>query len=200
MANLIITVIAIALVAIASLMGAYYGGSAFLNNQSAANASTVLNQGQQLSGAWNAYLSDNLNTPPAAGALSVLVVNNYLAQIPTTPAGPGNAVSKSMAVTLNANGHYFAYADMGAGGATSPGTSADNNSSACDRIIKTAVGGTGTTGNGTMGTGTLGTIYNTSTSGNGTFGCAYVAAGVSAPTVGGTAIAANHYVMEYKLQ
>ena len=37
----------LALVAVAALMGAYYGGSAFANNQSAANAATLLNLGQQ---------------------------------------------------------------------------------------------------------------------------------------------------------
>ncbi len=52
MANLIITVIAIALVAVASLMGAYYGGQAFTEGRDQANAATVLNQGQQLAAAF----------------------------------------------------------------------------------------------------------------------------------------------------
>ena len=91
MANLIITVIAIALVAVASLMGAYYGGAAFLNNQSAANASTVLNESQQIAGAWQSYLGDNLNVAPTDARL-LLVNNGYLSRrCPAAPRQPGVA-------------------------------------------------------------------------------------------------------------
>ena len=142
MANLILTVIAIALVAIASLMGAYYGGSAFLNNQSAANASTVLNQAQQIAGAWNAYLADNLNTAPAT--LTALVTNNYLAQIPTAPAEAGGVNSTPMAVgQAGTPAHYFAYADLGVQTATDL-IAAPGNGAACLRVIKTAIGPTAT--------------------------------------------------------
>ena len=52
MANLIITVISIALVAVAALMGAYYGGTAFMDGQAKANANTLVAQGEQIAAAW----------------------------------------------------------------------------------------------------------------------------------------------------
>jgi hypothetical protein len=192
MANLIITVIAIALVAIASLMGAYYGGSAFLNNQSAANASTVLNQGQQLAGAWNAYLSDNLNSPPAT--LTALVTGNYLSSIPTSPAG-ANSAAAQLATVGTVGGHYYMWANMGVPGAT-PATT-DANFTACGRIIKTATGAAATT----IGTLGPGSIANTSTNGNNTFGCAYSSGATPTPLAGAGALIPTHqYVMEYLLQ
>ncbi len=196
MANLIITVIAIALVAIASLMGAYYGGSAFLNNQSAANASTVLNQAQQIAGAWNAYLSDNLNTAPTT--LTALVTNNYLAQIPTVPAEAGSVGSTAIAVAPS-GGHYFAYADLGHP-ATSDTIAAPGNFSACFRVLKTALGATAAAALTAIPTGAPGSIYS-GASGNGTFGCVKSTAAVTGTLTGsGTAPPSGDYVMEYKLQ
>ncbi len=208
MANLIITVIAIALVAVASLMGAYYGGSAFLNNQSAAAASTALNQGQQVQGAWNAYLSDNLNTPPAN--ISSLVTAGYLAQVPNSPAAAGSVSAAPITVgtaTATVGGvsgtHYFAWANVGAPSSSGAGTVSDPNASACARIVKTAVGGTGSiTGSGAMNTaapGGIATKTGTSGSGNGTFGCAYTSAATTAG-ISGAIIPTGQYVMEYMLQ
>lgn len=62
MANLIITVISIALVTIAALMGAYYGGNAFLDGQMKANANTVIQQANQIKGAYALFLA-NGNDP-----------------------------------------------------------------------------------------------------------------------------------------
>ncbi len=200
MANLIITVIAIALVAVASLMGAYYGGSAFLNNQSAANASTVLNQGQQLAGAWQAYLGDNLNVAPVNASL--LVTNGYVAQIPDHPEAPGPIAAGPMYIgsaTATVGGvsgtHYFAYADMGK-------STVDPVGSSCIRIIKTAVG----TAPAAVPTAAQGAIFNTATTGNGTFGCAKATAAITAGTIttqgnaAAVAPAATDYVMEYLLE
>ena len=199
MANLIITVIAIALVAIASLMGAYYGGSAFLNNQSAANASTVLNQAQQIAGAWNAYLADNLNTAPAT--LTALVTNNYLAQVPTAPAEAGGVNSTAMSVAPNAAGtHYFAYADLGVPGGNDT-IAAPGNFSACFRVLKTSLGPSAAEALSGVPSAAYGAIYNTASIGNGTFGCAKSTG--AAPTAlggSGTIPPAGHYVMEYLLQ
>ena len=205
MANLIITVIAIALVAIASLMGAYYGGSAFLNNQSAANASTVLNQAQQIAGAWNAYLSDNLNVAPTSleGAQNSLIAGKYLAQIPIVPAGGGGSPSQKMTVFYdNATNHYFAEATLGTGGANA-GTVADNNAAACLRVIKTAIGPAQYNQNYSSASASLpapaaGSIYN-SAAGNGTFGCAYVAGGAASYDAA-EPNAPGGYIMEYLLQ
>lgn len=55
MANLIITVISIALVAVAALMGAYYGGTAFMDGQTKAYVNTALSDIEQAAGAANMY-------------------------------------------------------------------------------------------------------------------------------------------------
>jgi hypothetical protein len=195
MANLIITVIAIALVAVASLMGAYYGGSAFLNNQSAADASSVMNQGQQIAGAWQAYLGDNLNTPPAT--LTALTPN-YLQSVPQYPASAGSIPAATWAAVAS-GGHYYGIADIGLSTTASP----DPNATACLRVIKTATGTTATT---TVNTGTLATfVGGVAGVGNATFGCALANASVAfgtalsgtLPTIG--AAGTGHYFVYYQL-
>jgi type II secretory pathway pseudopilin PulG len=59
MANLIITIIAIALVAIAALMGAYYGGTAFNKGQEKAKASSIMNQAAQIQAAIQMWRVDH---------------------------------------------------------------------------------------------------------------------------------------------
>ena len=212
MANLIITVIAIALVAVASLMGAYYGGSAFLNNQSAAAASTDLNAGQQMAGAWQAFMSDNYNQVPDVGtcitgtagsACANGTPNQYLAAIPNWAAAASTAAA-AMGVTQS-NNHYYAVADLGAGAGASIGTAADTNSQGCLKVVKTATGSaapaiTAYTPGAAANDATVDTMVNAAGVGNHTFGCAYMKA-VAGTLWGaiGTQPAANHYVMAYKL-
>lgn len=62
MANLIITVISIALVAVAALMGAYYGGTAFMDGQAKAHANYLIESGKQLAGAWQLYANDHVGS------------------------------------------------------------------------------------------------------------------------------------------
>ena len=89
MANLIITVISIALVAVAALMGVYYGGSAFLDGQTRAKFNQLMSGAEQISAAATLYsLShngqlDDGNIPgnPTADALNFLVPN-YLSVVP----------------------------------------------------------------------------------------------------------------------
>lgn len=59
MANLIITVISIALVAVAALMGAYYGGEAFLNGQVKSQANQLIETSKQIATAWQMYAVNN---------------------------------------------------------------------------------------------------------------------------------------------
>jgi hypothetical protein len=177
MANLIITVIAIALVAVASLMGAYYGGSAFLNNQSAANASTVLNIGQQLAGAWTAYLTDNNGTAPTN--FSQLIDGNYLATIPTIPAEAGNIPACSGPIIYTNSDHkVWMWVAVGQGVQNPP--AGDPAATACLKIIKTATGNAPAVPP-ALPYGT--TTFASSTIGNGTFGCAQY--DVSQGNVGG---------------
>ena len=74
MANLIISIIAIALVAAAALMGAYYGGTAFLNAQIKAKVNEVIGVGEQIIAAWTAYAANNRGNYDIA-SVSTLIPN-----------------------------------------------------------------------------------------------------------------------------
>jgi hypothetical protein len=208
MANLIITVIAIALVAVASLMGAYYGGSAFLNNQSAAQASTAMNQGQQLAGAWQAYLGDNLNTVPSdvygtatAAGLSTGPAGTpqYIAQWPQIPQGAGEAAESNWGIISN-SGHYYAVAPVAK---SSTSATPDTNASSCARINKTA------TGTSSLTPPSAGTLAALVVAGNNTFGCAlnsgitftYLTNSATGgnPTITPGALGTGYYVVYYEL-
>jgi hypothetical protein len=200
MANLIITVIAIALVAVAALMGAYYGGSAYLNNQNAADASIVLNEGAQIAGAWNAYLGDNNDAVPTA--LSNLTQSNfinvggYLQAIPQAPQAATGV--GSFPVFIGSSGtHYYAYFDVGRHATGVTAGIADPSAVPCIRIQKTATGVTPTViasaGQGSIATG-----------GNNTFGCAIltgtVSGGLGGSTVPSGDLSTGDYVVEYRLE
>ena len=101
MFSLIISIIAIALVASLALASIYYGGDAFKEGTTAAKASTILNQAQQTQGAILLSNIDNLNAKTMAE-----LVPNYLKEIPqfeTTPwTFEGNAeLYKANAITLD---------------------------------------------------------------------------------------------------
>ncbi len=84
MANLIITIIAIALVAVAALMGAYYGGRAFLQGRVKAYANTLASPAQQVVAAWALYATNN------GGNFQIANINAlspaYLNAVPVIPA------------------------------------------------------------------------------------------------------------------
>jgi hypothetical protein len=79
MANLIITIISIALVAVAAIMGAYYGGTAFLQGQAKAKAVRVINAAEQITSALNVY---SANHGGARGMSRSDLLNGYLTEIP----------------------------------------------------------------------------------------------------------------------
>lgn len=62
MANLVITIISIALVAVAALMGVYYGGSAYLSANPKAMANGMVNDFQQIESAWKVWATQNNGT------------------------------------------------------------------------------------------------------------------------------------------
>jgi hypothetical protein len=200
MANLIITVIAIALVAIASLMGAYYGGSTYLNSQMLADAATVLSEATQVAAAWNAYRGDNLNNAPATLAALLntnqVAAGSYLQSIPTAPRAAGN-VSYYPVFIASTGTHYFVYADVGtptiAGGSIN-----DPYALACMRIQKTATG-TQPTLIGSAAQGSIAAL------GNGIYGCGVLTGSVTGgltddPTPPGADLATGDYVFEYLIQ
>lgn len=77
MANLIITVISIALVAVAALMGAYYGGSAFMEGQANAKANAFTSTAEQIRGAY-AIRRATTGQKDISQGFEELVNENYL--------------------------------------------------------------------------------------------------------------------------
>lgn len=84
MFNLIVAVISIALIAAMAAASIFYGGEAFSESTAQAQASTLVNNGQQISGAQQLYMIDNSGV--RAAAIADLTTNNYLQAIPTPPA------------------------------------------------------------------------------------------------------------------
>lgn len=79
MFQLIVAVISIALVAALAIASIFYGGEAFTRSSEKANVTALVNQAQQISGAYALYKTD-VGAPPAA------VTNlspSYLAALPT---------------------------------------------------------------------------------------------------------------------
>ena len=85
MANLIITVISIALVAVAALMGAYYGGSAFMEGQTKAHANLIISQSEQIASALNMWMAENGISTSALviNSTPTFLVPKYLSTAPT---------------------------------------------------------------------------------------------------------------------
>jgi type II secretory pathway pseudopilin PulG len=79
MFSLILTLIGIALVAVLALATLYYGGVAFKQGASAAEAAQVVNEGQQVRAALTLYQNAHGET---ASSLDELVTNKYLSAAP----------------------------------------------------------------------------------------------------------------------
>lgn len=82
MFNLIITVIAIALVAAIAIATIYYGGSIWSQQETHAHTARILNEGAQIKGAVELYRNDHAGSNPTA--LDALTASNghYLKSIP----------------------------------------------------------------------------------------------------------------------
>ena len=107
MFSLIISIIAIALVAALALASIYYGGSAFQEGSADAEASTVVNQGQQVQGAVTLADVDEFTVADEDS----LVTGNYLKEVPSVR-------SKSWALNaadLAAAGTAYAWIEVEAG-------------------------------------------------------------------------------------
>jgi hypothetical protein len=81
MFQLIVSVIAIALVAILAAASIYYGGDAFSNSTAKGNVAALINAGQQIAGANSLYTVDQT---VSASTISGLIPT-YLSAIPTAP-------------------------------------------------------------------------------------------------------------------
>ena len=109
MANLIITVISIALVAVAALMGAYYGGSAFMEGQAKANANSLVQGAEQIKGALTMYATNHSGSYNGALSGNTLapLVPDYLSTIPTYSFADVSAGQTFKAGWVNSVGGLF---------------------------------------------------------------------------------------------
>ena len=82
MFSLIISIIAIALVAALALASIYYGGDAFQEGTAKAEASTVINQGQQVQAAFTMAEIDEKDEVAGGITLATLVSDGYLKENP----------------------------------------------------------------------------------------------------------------------
>lgn len=126
MFQLIVSIIAIALVAVLAAASVFYGGDAFTSGTAKANASATINTAQQVAAAWTLYRTDTGGVDPTLGALAAanpLVAQKYIASVPGLPANVS-------ALTL--------VADLGNG---SPGVTVSvSDSGICGSIQKSATG------------------------------------------------------------
>ncbi|HAU29232.1 MAG TPA: hypothetical protein DCW68_03870 [Rhodospirillaceae bacterium] len=79
MSNLILSAIAIAMVAIMVLVGVFYGGEMFSSYQAEANASRLISEGEQIAGTVSMYANEQHELP---GQMTDLVVRNYFHEAP----------------------------------------------------------------------------------------------------------------------
>jgi hypothetical protein len=128
MANLIITIISIALVAVAALMGAYYGGTAFLQGQGKAYANAIIGQGEQLVAAWSIFAADRGGSWSDLSDLATLSVSTsgpaYLSSLPVSPSAVTSSTALSVwtlenlsdtSLSTGLNGVYVRLQDNGSG-------------------------------------------------------------------------------------
>jgi len=120
MFSLIITIISIALVAALALATLYYGGDAFNKGRAGADASKLINEGQQINGAVALAKADNA----VRGTIADLQAGQYLASVPssflaTTP----TVTSAQTAATVSAE--VCIEVNKRATGLTAPATPVD---------------------------------------------------------------------------
>ena len=107
MFQLIVAIISIALIAALAAASIFYGGSAFTDSSLKANVTTLVNGGQQISGAQAIYKTDNAGAP--ATDIAMLADGVYLAAVPT----PANAASDAWALTEDGTHAVILLSDEG---------------------------------------------------------------------------------------
>lgn len=120
MFNLIVAVISIALIAAMAAASIFYGGSAFGSGTAQAQASTLVNNGQQVSGAQQLYMIDNSGN--RANDIDVLTPA-YLQALPTAPSNSTGASATDTGAWEISDDGTFAYIPLNtahAGANTSP--------------------------------------------------------------------------------
>lgn len=87
MFNLIVAVISIALIAAMAAASIFYGGAAFSSGTAQAQATTLINNGQQIGGAQQLHMIDNSGN--RASVVATLQSGLYLQAVPTPPSVAG---------------------------------------------------------------------------------------------------------------
>ena len=87
MANLIILIISIGLLAAIAAAGFWWGGDAFTEGSAKANASGLISSGSQIQGASELYALDNAGSLPTSINALTSATPSYLEDIPDAPTG-----------------------------------------------------------------------------------------------------------------
>lgn len=95
MSNLIVSVIAITLAAILTVVAVFYGGSMWNEYQAEAQASRLISEGEQIAGTVSYYASEQNQLP---GAVSDLVAKQYFMEAPAKGAHTQWSFDKGYAV------------------------------------------------------------------------------------------------------
>jgi len=93
MVNLVITILSIALVAIAAVMAVWYGGSSFMNQQAKADANTMIQNMQQMAAAIQLYATQqnggNVSFPVTidgtTASIGTYLMPTYIQEMPYLP-------------------------------------------------------------------------------------------------------------------
>lgn len=137
MFSLIITIISIALVAALAIATLYYGGSAFSQGTAKAKAATVVNHGQQITGANTLYANDFSGN--YAATVQALVDAKYLASTPvaglTSDVYSVSGVSSNVVTLANVPAEVCGKINVQAGKAD--GSTATGAQFLCDTASKT---------------------------------------------------------------
>lgn len=132
MFNLIVVVISIALLAIIAVASIFYGGDAWTQSSEKANVTTLINQGQQISGAAALYKADTgvtiADESAEVTAADVLERDGYLSNVPA-----GVKATAGSEWVLNATDGQFEIAFDG-------GLTVDQVNSICAEVTKQGAG------------------------------------------------------------
>jgi hypothetical protein len=117
MFNLIVAVISIALIAAMAAASIFYGGSAFGSGTAQAQASTLVNNGQQISGAQQLYMIDNSGNRNSVNDMTGtapdgLQTDGYLQAVPTPPANSTGANATDLGTWLVSDDGTYAFIDL----------------------------------------------------------------------------------------
>jgi len=101
MANMILTVIAVALVAIIVVVGVFYGGMMFSSYQAEAQASRLISEAEQIAGTVSMYANEQHELPTY---LTALVEKDYFMETPAKGVNTRWKLSKGYAVNAIGSG------------------------------------------------------------------------------------------------